>query len=314
MSEPRSDALPGCAVVTRLLGGNPAGTAARMTSWLLIEQPGPWQADALERVLAQAFPPGRLDALRAGGLRPLLVRRPGRHHRSPGAKRAVFVASGRPGWRWLERIEVSDLAELAALDLEAVGAGVPGHGVPVEGPMFLVCTHGSKDMCCAVLGRPLAGVLAQNHPDRAWEVSHLGGDRWAGNLLVVPDGFLHGQLGPDEAALVAKAALTGQVAPEHLRGRTSATTPWAQFAEIALRKAMGYRGVDSALAVDERPVAGSDGHARVVTVLGVEREYEVVVRRNGVVGSGVSRCSGRIEPPSFVTEGIRPLEPVALPG
>src|SRR3989440_12704826 len=47
---------PSCAALTRQLGGSPAGTAAFMTSWVLIEQPGPWPQDALEPVLEAAFP------------------------------------------------------------------------------------------------------------------------------------------------------------------------------------------------------------------------------------------------------------------
>ncbi|WP_308258625.1 sucrase ferredoxin [Saccharothrix obliqua] len=292
-------------MLTRRLGGNPAGTAARMTSWLLVEQPGPWPADALEQTLASVFEPGRLDAARAAGLRPLLIRRPGKHRRDPAAPRVVYVASGVPGNRWLERLEVADLAELATLDLAAVAAGIPGHGERVDGPLFLVCTHGTKDMCCAVLGRPLAGVLGENHPGRAWEVSHVGGDRWAGNLLVVPDGFLHGQLDPGEAALVAKAALVGQVQPEQLRGRTSAPSPWAQYAEIAVRRHLGLRGLDAALAVAERPAPSGDKEERVVTVQGLDHLYEVTVHRNPPIQSGESRCSGVIAPPAYVTRTIK---------
>ncbi|MBP2337864.1 hypothetical protein JOF41_004042 [Saccharothrix coeruleofusca] len=296
--------------MTRLLGGNPAGTAARMTSWLLVEQPGPWTADALERTLGPVLGSERLESLRAAGLRPLLIRRPGRHRRDPAAPRSVYLASGVPGNRWLERREVTDLAGLAELDLEAVVRGEPGHGEPVAGPLFLVCTHGTKDMCCAVLGRPLAGVLGENHPGRAWEVSHVGGDRWAGNLLVVPDGFLHGQLDPGEAVLVAKAAMAGQVQPDQLRGRTSAATPWAQYAEIAVRRHAGLRGLDAALAVDERPVPTDDGEARVVTVRGIDLFYEVVVHRSTAASSGTSRCAGRISPPAYRTESIRLLSTV----
>ncbi|WP_433262680.1 sucrase ferredoxin [Actinosynnema sp. CS-041913] len=298
-----SSGLPGCAILTRQLGGNPAGTAAHMTSWLLIEQPGPWPSDALEQTLASVFAPGRLDGPRAAGLRPLLIRRPGRHRRAESGPRSVFVASGVPGNRWLERLAFEDLG---SLDVAALAAGVPGHGERVDGPLFLVCTHGTKDMCCAVLGRPLAGVLGANHPGRAWEVSHVGGDRWAGNLLVVPDGFLHGQLDPGEAALVAKAALAGQVQPEQLRGRTSASSPWAQYAEIAVRKHVGgLRGLDAALAVAERPVESPDGEARVVTVQGVDHLYEVTVHRNEAAVRGESRCSGVIAPAAYTTDDIK---------
>ncbi|MEU6152804.1 sucrase ferredoxin [Actinosynnema sp. NPDC047251] len=302
-----SGGLPGCAILTRQLGGDPAGTAALMTSWLLVEQPGPWPADALEQTLAAVFEPGRLAGPRAAGLRTLLIRRPGKHRRAADAPRTVYLASGVPGNRWLERLEVADLAELASLDLGALAAGIPGHGERVDGPLFLVCTHGTKDMCCAVLGRPLAGVLGENHPGRAWEVSHVGGDRWAGNLLVVPDGFLHGQLDPGEAALVAKAALSGQVQPDQLRGRTSAPSAWTQYAEIAVRKHLGLRGLDAALGVAERPIESDDGEARVVTVQGMDHLYEVTVHRGAASAAGDSRCSGRIAPPAYTAGTIKTL-------
>lgn len=293
---------PGCAVAARLLRAAPAGTATRMTSWLLIEQPGPWPADALQRTLAGIFPPGRLDSPTSKGLRPLLIRRPGRTSRN--ASRAVFVGAGRPGNRWLERL---DHADLPILDLDAVADGRPGHGEPVSGPLFLVCTHGAKDMCCAVLGRPVATALAETHPDRTWEVSHLGGDRWAGNLLVVPDGFMHGQLEPTAAALVAKAAVHGQVEPDQLRGRTSASTPWTQYAEIAIRQHTGLRGLDDVLAIHERPLSPVEDEGRVVTVRGGGRWYEITVRRTRPVNAVPNRCSGRIALAGFQAETIRPL-------
>jgi hypothetical protein len=292
--------------VTRLLGGNPAGTAALMTSWLLVEQPGPWPADALEKLLSDAFPEQRLAALRARGLRPLLIRTPGRHRRDPEAPRTVFVASGVPGARWLERLTVDDIGQLADIDLEAVVAGRPGHGRPVSGPIFLACTHGAKDMCCAVLGRPVAAALQENHPGRSWEVSHVGGDRWAGNLLVVPDGFLHGQLTPAEAVLVAKDALKGQVQLDQLRGRTASPTQWTQFAEIAVRRHADLRGLDDAVAIGER----HDGdHTRTVTVQCPYGVYEVTVSREHSDRAGSSRCAGRIAPTGFSASAPRPLAP-----
>lgn len=298
---PGPTAAPACAALTRELGGEPAGTAARMTSWLLVEQPGSWAPDALEDVMAEAFPAGRLEAARDAGLRPLLIRKPGRHARVPGAPRAVYLASGRPGHRWLDRLDVADLGELAHLDLEAVAAGRGGHGEPVSGPLFLVCTHGSKDMCCAVFGRPVVTGLAQNHPGQVWEVSHVGGDRWAGNLLTVPDGYLHGSLAVTEAELVAKEALSGNVRLEHLRGRTSAESPWSQFAEIEVRGRTGLRGLDAVLATGEE----SDGDVRKVLVTAGARHYEVVVRRTPATASGHSRCSARVVLAGFVAESVR---------
>lgn len=274
-----------------------------MTSWLLIEQPGPWTQHAVETTLAAVFPQDAVDHARSAGLRPMLIRRPGRHERTTG-ERAVFVGSGVPGNRWLERLDMTDLAELATLDLAAVAAGHPGHGRPVSDPLFLVCTHGTKDMCCAVLGRPLVTALAENHPEHTWEVSHLGGDRWAGNLLVVPNGFLHGQLTPAEATVVAKAALAGQVHPDGLRGRTSAAGPWEQTAEIAVRRRTGLRALD-AVTADGSRLAGND--VCVVLVRAANLRYEVTVRRQQSNKTDVSRCTPQLVLSEYVVDKIEPV-------
>nr|WP_052477868.1 sucrase ferredoxin [Kibdelosporangium sp. MJ126-NF4]CTQ96784.1 Sucraseferredoxin family protein [Kibdelosporangium sp. MJ126-NF4] len=302
--------LPGCAVVARMLGGSPAGTAAHMRAWLLIEYPGPWPSDALELAIEEAFPAerrARLEELRAHGLRPLLIRQPGRHTREPNlAGRRVFVGgTSGPRGHWMESFRINELQDLADLDLDAIVDGRGGIGKPYLGPMFLVCTHGTKDMCCALLGRPLAASLGATYPGRAWEVSHVGGDRWAGNLLVVPDGFLHGQLDPDEAHNVVKGALAGQVDPEHLRGRTAAETQWSQYAEIALRKHTGLRGIDDVVAVSEHPVETDlESEARVVTVRAGQERYEVTISRRAVIGRGPSRCNAMVAPGGYITENI----------
>lgn len=303
-------ALPGCAVVTRLLGGSPAGTAAFMTSWLLIEYPGPWPSDALETALTEAFTPTQLDeidGLRSSGLRILLIRHPGRHLREPHlAKRHVFFGGTGPNGRWMESIRIDEMSELASLDLSAIAAGVGGVGTPVDGPMFLVCTHGTKDMCCALLGRPLAASLDSTYPDRVWEVSHVGGDRWAGNLLVVPDGYLHGQLDPAEADQVARAAIAGEVEPEHLRGRTGAPTQWMQYAEIAVRKHTGLRGLDDVIALDEEVVATDlESEARRVLVRAGSGTFSLVVSRRTNIGRGPSRCNAMVAPSGYITESIQ---------
>jgi len=66
-THPRAAALPGCATLLRGFGLEPAGTATPMRSWLLIEQPGPWPVDVLERVLRAALPAGATSIWKACG-------------------------------------------------------------------------------------------------------------------------------------------------------------------------------------------------------------------------------------------------------
>jgi hypothetical protein len=290
---------PGCATVARTLGETPEGTATPMRSWILIEHPDAWARDVADKVLVSALPTARLRELsqlrRREGLRPLLIRRPG-YRAGPPATRTVLVGSAHPGRRWLERIEITDLRELADLDLAAVASGRGGVGTPVTGAVFGVCTHGSKDMCCATLGRPVAKALADAAPGRVWETTHLGGDRFAGNVLVLPGGFLYGHVTPASAARLAAAADDDRVLPELLRGRTSVGMR-AQVAEIAVRRVTGLHGLD-----EVEPI-GEDESGLVIVRAGRTR-MGVRLGRGPLGVCGTSRCAGPTTPCGYSVDEL----------
>jgi len=136
-----------------------------------------------------------------------------------------------------------DAGDILDLDLPSLGRGVRPGFEPIEGPLFLVCTHGRRDVCCAERGRPLAGALATVVPGATWESSHVGGDRFAGNLVAFPHGLYLGRVRADEAAEVARSYGNGRVSLRHLRGRSCYPMP-VQAAEHALRTREGFDGVD----------------------------------------------------------------------
>jgi hypothetical protein len=82
-----------------------------------------------------------------------------------------------------------------------------------------VCTQGAHDPCCAVRGRPVAAALAVSHPELTWEISHIGGDRFAANLLVLPGGHYLGRVPPARAGEVLDTLLAGQRPTPYYRGR-----------------------------------------------------------------------------------------------
>jgi hypothetical protein len=116
-------------------------------------------------------------------------------------------------------------------------------GVRAERPVYLVCTHGGHDACCALRGRPLARAMPAPGPADVWECSHLGGDRFAANVVVLPHGFYYGQVPGDGAELV-RAHERGQVALPWLRGRAG-VPPAGQAAQHHARAAMGLLGLDA---------------------------------------------------------------------
>lgn len=305
--------MHGCATSSRSLGESPAGSATPMRSWIMVEHQGAWPADVADRLFAAALPPAaqRLlhDLRMRTRLRPLLIRRPGVRVGAFSGVRTVFVggvASAADG-RWLERLEITDVRELADLDLTAIAEGRRGLGTPVAGPVLAVCTHGAKDMCCATYGRPVAREMAAAAPGRVWETTHVGGDRFSGNVLVVPDGYLYGHVSAESAPRVAAAALAGQVLPDLLRGRTWASMP-AQAAEIAVRRVTGLTGLDEVEPVEEDRATG------LVVVRAGDRRIGVRLGKHPLGVCGTSRCAGDSSPCGWAVTEMLDLPPVpALP-
>ncbi|MBK8446009.1 MAG: sucrase ferredoxin [Micropruina sp.] len=258
-----------CSVASEQRGETLAGTASTVRHFLMLEDPGPWGPEILR---SQRLPgPVRQPLLHwqhEFGVRPLLIRRPGRYLAGP---RRVFVVNARHGW--CETTLVHNLAEVADLDLSAIAGGA---GVGLErhdDPLLLVCTHGRHDACCAERGRPLAEALALRWPDLVWESSHLGGDRFAANLLILPEAHSYGRLTPEQAPQVVADHLAGLVSLEHYRGHC--TVPWPeQAAEHALRSRFDLRELDGVRVQRLR----RDGTLFSVTLAAGGRTYRVDVR------------------------------------
>jgi hypothetical protein len=189
-------------------------TAPPAQRWLLIEHEGPWPVHALD-----AFEPTLARALAARGealdVRISLVRRPGRHPRRSGPLQWAMadVRPGRECLRWSQADHVRDVLA-AEWDVRAA----PEEAQPSD-PVALVCTHSRHDVCCAVRGRPVAAALDAVWPGRVWECSHLGGDRFAASVVLLPRGLCFGRLDPSSALAVLDAHDRGRLLHEHVRGR-----------------------------------------------------------------------------------------------
>ncbi|WP_069465762.1 sucrase ferredoxin [Actinacidiphila rubida] len=225
-----------------------AATAAVAPTWLLIEQPGPWGAKALRASHLNAAVGRDLERLTDGsGVRPALIRRPGRHadlHRP--TRHRVLLAHTAPHDPWIRTAWLDDPAELTALDFAALGAGThDGWGTPYVGPpLALVCTNGRRDRCCAVQGRPLADELARSGGNDVWEVTHLGGHRFAPTMLVLPHGYAYGRVDGHHAKDVLTAVAAGRVVLTGCRGRSAWERP-GQAADLAVRDLTGEERADA---------------------------------------------------------------------
>lgn len=101
----------------------------------------------------------------------------------------------------------------------------------VEGVNYFVCTHGQRDLCCAEFGMPVYRALRDRVQDRVWQTSHLGGHRFAANVLAAPTATLYGRVTPQDLDTLLAATESGSLYRPLARGRTC-YAPEVQAAEI----------------------------------------------------------------------------------
>ena len=97
----------------------------------------------------------------------------------------------------------------------------------LTGQHVFVCTHGRRDWQCGQCGPPLIEAfqaeLAARHlagDVTLWRTSHVGGHRYAGNVLIYPGGDWYGYVSPaDVPHLIEQHLLGGEIVPGLWRGR-----------------------------------------------------------------------------------------------
>ncbi len=269
-----SPAWFGCADRARQRDDPMIGSAPHAHGWLLIEHPGPWGIDAPagcgldEDVLLLL---GR--AARAAHWRILLVRRPGRRPVPPQRRWiAVGAAATREG-HWRGDGELGAAAEAVRILSRAGEPVATARPADTAEPIILVCTHGTHDTCCAVRGRPVAEALATRWPASVWECSHLGGDRFAANAIVLPDAAYYGNLDPGSAVRTVEDHLDGRLDLDRLRGLAR----FPPVAQAAIAEAHRRLGPLPALAITAGQPEQLEPHRWRVVVAAPAGSWRVIV-------------------------------------
>ena len=310
-----------CATVSQVLDEPISGTAATARTWLLLEQPGPWGAEALTSSHLDPTLGRALEAAARGtGVRIALIRRPGRHADSGvPATRQVYAAHTVPGNTWLHAATTCDPQDLLDLDFAALGTGdhrsfdAALRGRPHSGdPLALVCTNGKRDRCCALLGRPLAAELAASGVEGTWEVTHLGGHRFSPTLLVLPYGYAYGRAEAHAVKEVLHRAQEGRIVVEGCRGSSAWERP-GQAAELAVRTSVGEYAAD-ALAVVRTEGAAPRWEVTVAHTDG--RHWRVVVAQGASLPPRPESCGTSVlgSPARMDVVAVRELKTAALAG
>jgi hypothetical protein len=225
-----------CADVSAERGEPLEATASHVDHWILVEYRGAWAYDPVSGSTLSAEVRSHLSEQVAARPRSrlLFIRRPDRR----GHEGLVcFYSRTREDDAALIRFDLESHEDLLEIDFEA------GGGRRLDHPLYAVCTHGKRDRCCARYGRPLYDALRDlAEADRVWQSTHVGGDRFAGNLVCFPDGLYFGRVGVGDVWQVLDEHLAGRIDLARYRGRCCYAFP-VQAAERAVRIATGRTGL-----------------------------------------------------------------------
>ena len=217
------------------------GTASQVRRWLLLEHPGSWGSDAL----SQSNLPQHLELSRragAAGIRIVLIRR---GVRFSAAGRRCFFLRTEEGSLYQSTMMLDRVDDLLDIDLTPLGDGRSiAEAEDHPAPLFLVCTHGKHDACCSIRGNQVSRVARAEPRWDAWECSHIGGDRFAANVVCFPHGLYYGRVLPDNVVGLMNGYAQARLSLEHFRGRCVHSFT-VQAAEYFARRAIDNIEIDA---------------------------------------------------------------------
>ncbi len=193
------------------------GTANQVDVWLLLEYKPAWQAKVLaDNDLAEQtrnWLAHSISRLSDAGykVRPQFVRQP---ELDRDDSRLLVAVSERllefsgTGYDFLQSLDLLEIVQNARTYAQ------------LEQPRYFVCTNGQRDMCCSRFGLPSYAALRERLGDRVWQVSHLGGHRFAPNVLVLPAGVLYGRVDVAYVSEFLQATESNTLDFSRLRGRS----------------------------------------------------------------------------------------------
>jgi hypothetical protein len=237
-----------CSIRSQQVGESMIGSATKTEIYLLLQYNGAWGAKAI----IESGLPSAVKTHLAGlvnelpSCKVLLIRN---DHNRDETGFYFFAARVSDDNASLYAFHLTDYQDLLGLDIPALLRGESQYeSALMEQTLYLVCTNGRRDLCCAKFGLPvyhaLDQMVAKKQIPTVWQCSHIGGHRFAVNLVSLPLGLLYGRVDLESAEEILTAERQGRVHTPNLRGRTCYPAA-AQAAEQLLRDESGVAEVEA---------------------------------------------------------------------
>ena len=249
-----------CSVFSRLRGEDPGGTAPSWSRCLLVELVRPWASEIQQ---TDHFPKLVSDVLADAQTRGTPVKMhciaPDDEYSVAGRTRVMLFS--RPSGKFAE-FDKEDYLVPSDMVGGVTDALVLNRGKLSEFDEFrqdtsaareiLVCTHAKYDRCCGKFGYATYDVLRNQYASnngnnlRIWQTSHLGGHRFAPNLIDLPQGLNWVRIENDQLdALVYRNRPPSEL-KDNYRGRLALDTLFEQLTEreLLVREGWGWTNLN----------------------------------------------------------------------
>lgn len=230
-----------CCMISRRRDEAMMGTVKHVQTWLLLQ----YESAMGMHAFSDSDIPGKIKdhlsqvVATTPNARLLLIKS---QPDSADDKLRFVIVNGREIDPYYVEVELEGYGDLLDLDQADLLSGETFSGGTVRRePFYLVCTNGRRDPCCAQNGLPVFNAFIEQGRDLAWQCSHLGGHRFAANVLAFPQGIYYGRVLPDDVERLIIAGRSGQILIDNYRGR-ACYPKIVQAAEAHLRTRTGKFG------------------------------------------------------------------------
>ena len=220
------------------------GSMAKSSFWFLVEYPFAWGVKAFKESDIPQLVKEKLSSTvnLAPEARLQLIKKSNSGFKDPIT---IYVALPYENHPLLYKFLLTNYEKILDFDFVALLSGEQVYREHIQTePLYLVCTNGKRDACCARFGLPVFASLQSLVRNTVWQTTHVGGHRFAANVLCFPYGILYGRVSVEDVKSIVELIQQGEVLIEKYRGR-ACYNEVVQAAEYYLRLKTNVKGISA---------------------------------------------------------------------
>lgn len=224
--------------VSRALNEPLYGTIKPSSYWFLLEYNGIYTNEAWRDARIPDAVKDKLDNY--PNSHSLLIRQPGQllAHDRQVSFFAINSVAEKPA---IYLMELESYDAILDIDLEAL---LEGKIIEAENnPLYVICTNGKRDQCCAQYGTVFYDALAKISTSQVWQSSHIGGHRLSATMYCFPHAICYGYLSEKDAPEIVQTYSQERLILRKFRGHAIWDKP-IQAAEYFIRREFDNDKID----------------------------------------------------------------------